>query len=64
MGFWDAVLRVLIGVIFIYLGIEKGGAFKIAEVVGFVLLFTSIISFCPLYKLAGISSRCEECEAA
>ncbi|WP_343221354.1 DUF2892 domain-containing protein [Persephonella sp.] len=64
MGFWDAVVRVLIGVIFVWLGIEKGGVFEIAQIVGYILILTSIISFCPLYKLAGISSRCEECETA
>ncbi|WP_457625759.1 YgaP family membrane protein [Persephonella sp.] len=64
MGFWDAVVRVIVGVIFIWLGIEKGGAFVIAEIFGFILLFTAVIAFCPLYKLAGVSSKCEECEPA
>ncbi len=59
MGFWDAVVRVLVGAILIWLGIEKGGVFVIGEVVGFILMFTAIIAFCPLYKIAGISTRCE-----
>ncbi len=59
MAFWDAVVRVLVGAILIWLGIEKGGIFVIAEVVGFILIFTAIFNFCPLYKIAGISTKCE-----
>ncbi len=59
VGFWDAVVRVLVGAILIWLGIEKGGVFVIGEVVGFILMLTAIIAFCPLYKIAGISTRCE-----
>ena len=62
IGFWDALIRVLLGAILIWLGIEKGGAFIIAEVVGFILMFTAIIGWCPLYKLTGISSKCEDCQ--
>lgn len=61
IGFWDAVVRVIVGTIFIFLGVEKGGVFEIAQIVGYVLILTSIIAFCPLYKLAGVSSKCEEC---
>ncbi len=61
MALWDAIVRVLIGAILIWLGIEKGGVFIIAEVVGFVLMFTAIISFCPLYVVTGLSSKCKEC---
>lgn len=59
MAFWDAVIRVLIGAILIWLGIEKGGVFVIGYFVGLILILTAIISFCPLYKLAGISTKCE-----
>ncbi|EDP72977.1 DUF2892 domain-containing protein [Hydrogenivirga sp. 128-5-R1-1] len=59
VGFWDAVVRVLVGAILIWLGIEKGGTFVIGEIVGFILMLTAIIAFCPLYKIAGISTRCE-----
>ncbi|NPA17490.1 YgaP family membrane protein [Persephonella sp.] len=64
IGFWDAVIRVIIGAIFIWLGIEKGGVFEIAKIMGIVLILTAVFSFCPLYKLAGISTRCEDCEPA
>ena len=60
MAFWDVVVRVLIGAILIWLGIEKGEAWVIGELVGFVLIFTAIIGYCPLYTLAGVSSKGEE----
>jgi uncharacterized membrane protein len=60
MAFWDAVVRVLVGAILIWLGIEKGGVFIIAEVVGFILMFTAIINFCPLYLISGISTKGKE----
>lgn len=59
MAFWDAVVRVLIGAILIWLGIEKGGIFEITYWVGIILILTAIIAFCPLYKIAGISTKCE-----
>jgi len=62
VGFWDAVVRVIVGAILVWLGIEKGGVFEIAKVVGILLIITAIFAFCPLYKLAGISTKCESCE--
>ncbi len=56
MAWWDAILRVILGSILIWLGVEKGGVWIIGEVVGFVLMLTAILNFCPLYKLAGIST--------
>ncbi len=64
MAFWDAVVRVLVGSILIWLGIENKGAWVVGEVVGFVLIFTAILNFCPLYKIAGITSKAQEQEAA
>ncbi|RMD47174.1 MAG: DUF2892 domain-containing protein [Aquificota bacterium] len=64
MAFWDAVVRVLVGSILIWLGIENKGAWVIGEIVGFVLIFTAIITFCPLYKIAGVASKAQESETA
>ena len=64
IGLWDALIRVLIGAILVWLGIEKGGVWIIGEVVGLILMFTAIIGFCPLYKLTGVSSRCDNCQEA
>ena len=60
VGFWDAIVRILVGAILIWLGIEKGGIFVIGYWIGIILMLTAIIAFCPLYKIAGISTRCEE----
>ncbi|WP_457622630.1 YgaP family membrane protein [Persephonella sp.] len=59
MAFWDAIVRVLIGLILIYLGIEKGGAWILGEFLGFVLILTAVTTFCPLYTIAGVSSKGE-----
>ncbi len=60
MAFWDAIVRTIIGLILIWLGIEKGGVFIIGEVVGFVLLITAVTTFCPLYLITGIKTKGEE----
>ena len=60
MALWDAIVRVLVGAILIFLGIEKGGVFVIAFWVGVILIVTAITGFCPLYKIAGISTKGDE----
>ncbi len=57
MAFWDVLVRILVGSILVYFGVEKGGVFVISTFVGVVLLLTAITGFCPLYKIAGISSK-------
>lgn len=59
MALWDAIVRVLIGSILILLGMLKGGIFMIATFVGIIMILTAIIGFCPLYRIAGISSKGE-----
>ncbi|MGB9766202.1 MAG: YgaP family membrane protein, partial [Sulfurihydrogenibium sp.] len=49
MALWDILVRVLVGSILVYFGVEKGGVFMIATFVGLVLLLTAITGFCPLY---------------
>lgn len=60
MALWDAMVRILIGALLVTLGFLKGGIFVIAMFVGIILILTAITGFCPLYKIAGISSRGEE----
>ncbi|NPA53382.1 MAG: DUF2892 domain-containing protein [Aquificae bacterium] len=57
MAWWDAIIRVLIGSILAWLGMEKGGAWIIAQILGIVLILTAIFGFCPLYKITGISTK-------
>lgn len=67
MAFWDVLVRILVGSILVFLGVEKGGVFIIATIVGIVLILTAITGFCLIYKIAGISSKgegqqaCNEC---
>ena len=60
MALWDAIVRVLIGAILVFLKLEVGGIFEIGFWVGIILILTAIVGFCPLYKIAGISTKCEE----
>lgn len=60
MALWDILVRVLVGSILVYFGVEKGGVFMIATFVGLVLLLTAITGFCPLYKITGLSSKEQE----
>ncbi len=54
MATWDRAIRVILGIIFLYLAFTKGGAFWILGIIGIVFIGTAVVSFCPLYKLIGI----------
>jgi hypothetical protein len=59
MGTADKLLRLLAAIVLILLFFTKqltGTAGIIALVIAGVFLLTSLISFCPLYKLFGIST--------
>lgn len=60
MALWDAMVRVLVGGLLVMLGFLKGGVFVIGIFVGVIMILTAITGFCPLYKIAGISSKGEE----
>ena len=60
MAWWDAIVRVLVGSILVWLGVEKGGVWIIGKIVGLVLMLTAILNFCPLYKIAGVSTKEQE----
>jgi len=59
MGTADKVIRILLAALFSYLYFTKtveGTAATVLLVLGGVFLLTSVISFCPLYTLFGIST--------
>jgi drug/metabolite transporter superfamily protein YnfA len=59
MGFVDKVIRVIVAFILSALYFTKTveGTFGIVLLaVGGIFIFTSIIGFCPLYKIIGIST--------
>ena len=59
MGTIDRVIRVLLAAVFAYLyfsGTVAGTFGLILVILGGVFLLTSIVAFCPLYTLVGIST--------
>jgi Protein of unknown function (DUF2892) len=59
MGTLDRAIRTFVAIIFLTLyqtGIAPGLIGVILALIGIVFLFTSIISFCPLYTFFGITT--------
>ncbi len=54
MATWDRAIRIVLGLVFLYLAFTKGGIFWILGIVGIVFIGTSAIGFCPLYRVVGI----------
>jgi len=57
---WDRVLRVVAGLLMLYLGI--GGAVTgalaiVVDVIGVLLLLTGAVGYCPAYPLLGFKTR-------
>ena len=59
MGTIDRVIRILVAVVFVILyftGVVGGKLGIVLLVLAVILVFTSIISYCPLYKPFGINT--------
>ena len=59
MGAIDRIIRVIIAVVIGVLfqqGIITGMLATVLSVVAIIFLLTSVISFCPLYKLIGVNT--------
>lgn len=59
MGTIDRILRILVGVALLawgFLPLVTGGEIIWWGALGFVLLFTGLINWCPAYSLFGIST--------
>jgi hypothetical protein len=57
---WDRILRVLAGIVLIYLGlggVVVGGLGVILVIIGFMLLITGLVGWCPLYTLFRIRTN-------
>ncbi|MDP1547735.1 MAG: DUF2892 domain-containing protein [Anaerolineales bacterium] len=55
----DRIVRVIVAALFAYLyfgGIVTGALGIVLVVLGAVFLFTSVVSFCPLYSLFKLST--------
>jgi hypothetical protein len=63
VGNLDKAIRVILGVLFAILyftNVISGTAGIILLVIGIVLIFTAIFSFCPIYWTLGLKSRTKE----
>lgn len=62
VGVADMVVRILLGVVLLYIGfmdnplMSDGLPKTIVGVFGFVPLLTGLVRFCPLYSLIGVST--------
>jgi hypothetical protein len=56
MAGWDRAVRIVLGIIFLYLAITKGGAWWILGIIGIVFIGTSAVGFCPLYRVVGFKT--------
>lgn len=59
MGTADRIIRLLLAAVFAYLyfgGIVTGTFGIVLAVLGGVFVLTSLVSFCPLYSIFGIST--------
>lgn len=57
---WDRILRVLLGIVLIYLGwsgVVSGAAGTVLVILGLVPLLTGLLGFCPLYALLRIRTN-------
>jgi len=63
MGMTDKIIRTLIAVVMLVLyftNVVTGTLGIVLIVVSLVFLLTSLVSFCPLYAVLGISSKQKE----
>lgn len=57
---WDRILRVVLGVVLLYLGwsgLVGGGLGTVLKFLGFVPILTGLIGWCPLYSLLKIRTN-------
>jgi Protein of unknown function (DUF2892) len=57
---WDRAIRVVAGLVLLYLGwggVVAGTSGTVFKFLGFLPLLTGIIGFCPAYPLLGIRTK-------
>jgi hypothetical protein len=60
MGSWDRILRLLVTLVVLILliaGVLEGALAIILGIIAIIFFVTSVIGFCPLYVIFGISTR-------
>jgi hypothetical protein len=63
---WDQVVRIIVGAVLLYLGfgVVSGGWGVVLVILGFVLLITGALGFCPIYWIAKIRTRHDDTATA
>jgi hypothetical protein len=56
---WDQVVRIIVGAVLLYLGfgVVSGGWGVVLVILGFVLLITGALGFCPIYWITKFRTR-------
>lgn len=53
VGNWDSIIRVVAGAIIVSLGLFYNNYWGF---IGLILVFSGVVSFCPVYKLFNIAT--------
>ena len=57
VGKWDKIIRIIIGLIFLYFGSMSAGALSVIfYIVALILLLTGLFGTCPLYSALKINT--------
>ena len=57
---WDRVLRIVLGVLMLYLGwvvLGDGLVAAVFKIFGFLPLITGLLGWCPFYSLLGLATK-------
>jgi hypothetical protein len=60
MGSWDRILRLIVTLVIVLLlitGVLKGALAVILGIVAIIFFITSVVGFCPLYVILGMSTK-------
>ncbi|HEX2869033.1 MAG TPA: DUF2892 domain-containing protein [Ignavibacteriales bacterium] len=57
LGSLDRVVRIVLGLFFLSMLFWVAGPARYVGLIGLLLIATSLVSFCPLYAVLGISTR-------
>ncbi len=57
---WDRIVRVVVGIVLLFLGfggMASGTMATVLGILGAILFFTGLVGFCPLYALLKIRTN-------
>ena len=57
VGSADRVIRILVGIALLSLFFVMEGAARWLGLIGVVLILTALVSFCPIYRILGLSTK-------